>query len=401
VSNPLAIAAVTTAFGQFLHQVTAEPTLAGTTVSTRPPDTARGTDGGRQLNLFLYLVSPNGAWRNMDLPSRRSNGEISGRPVLALDLHYLLTAYGQNDEELDAHHLLAHAMSLVHDQGVLTREHVRAAVAAQPTVAAADLADQVELVKLTPTALAVEEISKLWGTFPTTNYRLSVGYDASVVLIERPHPTRVATPVRAALVEVVPVRRPVIETVSPQIALPGDTLVIAGRNLDAAVVRVRFGTDVATAAQVGDQEVRVALPAGLLAGVNTVQVLHELPLGDPPTPHRASESNAVAFILAPRLEPPIPSSIARGAVMTLTFTPPVSRRQRVSALVGDVEIALPARAPGSPPAGALGFPVPGDFPTGTWLLRLRVDGAESPLVVDDDPVSPTYNRYVAPQVTVT
>jgi hypothetical protein len=401
VSNPFAIAAVTTAFGQFLHQVTAEPTLAGTTVSTRPPDSARGTDGGRQLNLFLYLVSPNGAWRNMDLPSRRSNGELSGRPVLALDLHYLLTAYGQNDEELDAHHLLAHAMSLVHDQGVLTREHVRAAVAAQPTVAAADLADQVELVKLTPTALAVEEISKLWGTFPTTNYRLSVGYEASVVLIERRHPTRVATPVRAALVEVVPVRRPVIETVSPQIALPGDTLVIAGRNLDAGIVRVRFGTAVVTAAQVGEQEVRVALPAGLSAGVNTVQVLHELPLGDPPTPHRGSESNVVAFILAPRLEPPIPSSVARGAVMTLTFTPPVSRRQRVSALIGDAEIALPARAPGSPPAGALGFPVPGDFPTGTWLLRLRVDGAESPLVVDDDPVSPTYNRYVAPQVTVT
>src|SRR5205085_5440774 len=143
-------------WSQLLQEVSAESSLAGTKVTTGPPDRARSVGTARQLNLFLYRVTPNAAWRNNDLPSRNQAGAVITRPVLALDLHYLLTAYGAQDEDLDAQHLMAHAMSLTHDAGVLTRDRVRAAIAAQPLVTSSDLADQVELVKLTPEAIGME-----------------------------------------------------------------------------------------------------------------------------------------------------------------------------------------------------------------------------------------------------
>ena len=59
------------------------------------------------------------------------------------------------------------------------------------------------------------------------------------------------------------------------------------------------------------------------------------------------------------------------------------------------------RPVGAPPATTLGFPIPSTFPTGDFLLRLRVDGAESPLDVDTDPASPTFNQYTGPEVTIT
>lgn len=400
MSNPFAIAAVTATFRQLLSRVIEEPTLAGATVTTLAPDLARsGT--GRALNLFLYQVMPNASLRNMDLPLRNSHGDLTSRPVLALNLHYLLTAYGQNDNELDTHHLLAHAMSVVHDEGILTQQQIRAAIAAEPAIAFSDLADQIELVTLCPQTISVDEISRLWSLYPTTNYRLSVGYEAAVVLIDRPHRTKSAFPVRSTNLYALSFRQPVIETVAPQRALPGETLRITGRNLAAEVVKLRFGAVSADPTSVADQEIVVSLPTELPAGVNTVEVTHELSLGAPATPHRGPGSNVAAFIVAPHLTTGTPISVARGEVLTLEFAPAVTRTQRVSILLGDQEIALPARSPGSAPATTLDVPIPPTFPTGTFLLRLRVDGAESRLEVDENPASPNVNQYVGPNVTVT
>lgn len=400
MSNPFAIAAVTATFRQLLSRVIEEPTLAGVTVTTLAPDLARsGT--GRALNLFLYQVMPNASLRNMDLPLRNSHGELTSRPVLALNLHYLLTAYGQNDNELDTHHLLAHAMSVMHDEGVLTQQQIRAAIAAEPAIAFSDLADQIELVTLCPQAISVDEISRLWSLYPATNYRLSVGYEAAVVLIDRPHPTKSALPVRTTNLSALPFRQPVIETVAPQRARPGETLRITGRNLAAEGVTLRFGTASADPASVADQEIVVSLPAELPAGVNTVQVTHELNLGVPAASHRGPGSNVAAFVVAPHITTRTPLRVARGALLTLEFAPAATRTQRVSVLLGDQEIVLPVRSPGSAPATTLEVPIPSTFPTGSFLLRLRVDGAESRLEVDEDPASPSVNQYIGPHVTVT
>lgn len=402
MSNPFALAAVTTTWSQLLQEASAEPSLSGTKVTTGPPDRARTVGTGRQLNLFLYRVTPNAAWRNHDLPSRNQSGAALARPVLALNLHYLLTAYGAEDEDLDAQHLMAHAMSLTHDAGVLSRDRVRAAVAAQPVVASSDLAEQVELVKLTPEAVGMEELSRLWGTFPSAAYRLSVGYEASVVFVDRPVRTKApALPVRAAKVEVLTARRPVLDAVTPAVAAPGATLTLSGRDLAAERVRVRLGGVMVEPTVVTGQRVEIVLPGGLRAGANTVQVVHDLALGTPPTPHVGAESNVVAFVIAPRITSPAAAlTVVRGKTLPLAVDPPVGRSQRVSLLVGDRELAATPRPASPDPSPQVTFAVPADHPAGAHLLRVRVDGADSPLDVDANPASPTFNTYTGPLLKV-
>jgi hypothetical protein len=400
VSNPFAIAAVTTTWSQLLHEVASEPTLSGTTVTVGPPDRARLGSTGRQLNVFLYRVTPNAAWRNMDLPSRGAAGQSVARPVLALDLHYLLTAYGHQEEELDTQHLLAHAMSLTHDNSMLTRDRVRAAVAAEPAVAAADLAEQIELVKLVPEVVGLEEISRLWATFQATSYRLSVGYEASVVLIERPGPARTALPVRTAAIVVAPFVQPVVETVTPMVAEPGTTLTVTGHNLAAPSVKVRVGTDLLDPTMRTERRLRVVLPASASAGISAVQVIHHQPLGRPPVPHPGPESNLVAITVVPRITTASPLRAAPGTALAVAFAPPARRSQKVALLVGDREI-VPDWTGLADPASSLNFVVPADIAVGSHLLRLRIDGGQSALQVDTTPASPTFNQYIGPQVTVT
>jgi hypothetical protein len=400
VSNPLAIAAVTATIGQLVGGVVEDSTLSGTRVSMLPPDLARpsGTTD-RQLNLFLYEIAPNAALRNQELPFRDSAGAIVDRPRLALDLRYLLTAYGLGNDEVDGQHLLAHAMSLVHDSAYLDRSRIRTALAADtthPELSGSDLADDVELVRITPTTLTQEELFKLWSAFQT-HYRLSVGYEVSAVFVERPQPVVSALPVREATVRAVTMRTPTIEAVDPQIASAGATLTISGRNLKSDVVLVDFGDGSPVVPDsLAPGELTVGLPTGLRAGTRTVRIVQQLELGDPAAPHDAVASEIATFVLAPRVTTPEPISVARGGTLTLALDPPVGDRQRVTLLLGSRAIPIPPRSDDAThSATSLAFPVPTDVAAGTYLLRVQVDGGESPLALDGS------GAYAHPVVTIT
>jgi hypothetical protein len=84
---------------------------------------AQYNDSPPCLNLFLYQVTPNTALRNTALPSVNAAGNRIARPPLALDLHYLLTAYGSDD--LQAEVLLGYGMQVFHENPVLSRATVR------------------------------------------------------------------------------------------------------------------------------------------------------------------------------------------------------------------------------------------------------------------------------------
>ena len=51
----------------------------------------------------------------MDLPTRNFSSELVKSPKLALNLHYLLTAYSEDNDELNAHQILASAMTILND----------------------------------------------------------------------------------------------------------------------------------------------------------------------------------------------------------------------------------------------------------------------------------------------
>ena len=401
MSSALAIAGVTAVLIDLLNNGVIDnditPLVGPVKVSAKPPDRVvpgGGTDPN-QLNLFLYHVAPNPGWRNRALPSRDGEGARLTNPPLALDLFYLLTAYGEKDFQAEI--LLGYAMQLFHETPVLTRGAIRMALAGpnQPppvvgsilpanfsALVAADLAEQVEQIKIIPQSMGTEEMSKLW-TALQTSYRPTAAYQVSVVLIESRRSTRPTLPVRERKVFVMPFRQPTIDAVSPQVVLAGDTLTLEGRNLKGDITKVRFGSIMADPNAMSDSELEVTVPTTLPAGVNTVQVVHSLDFGTPQEPHRGFASNMGAFMIAPKITTVPLGSAAHGSTLTVPVTPSVGRNQRVALLLGDRTIFIPNRPPTDPAVSAtLEFPIPADFPLGTWLVRVQVDGAESALTVD-------------------
>src|SRR6185369_1325544 len=99
MSNFLSVAVVTEAFRQVLVDAAGASGIAGATAtavrpSSGPSNGQAGNPPSVGVNLFLYQVTPNGAFRNMDAPTRRSDGTLLQPTRSAYDLHYLLTFYG-------------------------------------------------------------------------------------------------------------------------------------------------------------------------------------------------------------------------------------------------------------------------------------------------------------------
>ena len=87
-----------------------------------------GANEQPQVNLFMYYVSLNPALRNLDLPSRNGSGAEISNPPLALNLHYLVTAYGS--KQFAAEILLAWAMKVLHDNPVVPSATIQQALGA-------------------------------------------------------------------------------------------------------------------------------------------------------------------------------------------------------------------------------------------------------------------------------
>src|SRR2546421_9755145 len=118
MSNSLAVATVTAAMRLLLES--ASGGFPGLSVSTKHPDRARVGEAGNQINLFLYHLGPDAAWRNAELPKDRT-GAKGFFPPVALTLEYLITAYAPDDDDIQAQKLLGEAMSILHDSAVIDR----------------------------------------------------------------------------------------------------------------------------------------------------------------------------------------------------------------------------------------------------------------------------------------
>jgi hypothetical protein len=413
MSNFLAIATVTATLSQLIRGAV-RTDVPGADVTMVRPDTLQNGAAPTGVNVFLYQATPNGAWGNADVPTRRSNGEVAQRPQVALDLHYLLTFTG-NEAELETQRLLGSVVRTLRARPLLTRQMIRNTIAnpAFPFLSTSNLADQVELVKFAPIPLSLEELSKLWSVFFQVPYTLSVAYQGTVVLIESEEPAQQALPVLGRNVYAVPISPPLIERVEGvtgpnQPIVEGATLVITGQRLHGEITTVRMrGMDVAPADVSHD---RITLPLAsppfparaLRAGAQGVQVAHQVSIGTPPTPHRGVESNVAAVVLRPTLRSITVSNVAgtgsepRSADVTVEVAPIVGAAQRVVLSLNDV--SGPAPAAYSFAAGArtsdtdtITIPISG-VGAAAYVARLQVDGADSP--VDLDTNSPTFGPMV-------
>ncbi|MDQ3413745.1 MAG: DUF4255 domain-containing protein [Verrucomicrobiota bacterium] len=407
MSTPLAVATVTAVLQNFLQNSVTDlaAVLGGNiTVSTEPPDRIdNGAASPDRINLFLFQATENQGWRNLALPSRSANGERISNPWLALDLSYLLTAYGAGP--LHAEALLGQAMFVMHEMPVLTRDAIRAVTLSPPQppllagLTISELADQIEQIKIAPQVMSIEEISKIWSALQS-QYRPTAVYKVSVVLIESRKSVRPTLPVRARNLLVVPFEQPVIDLIQSQSAdgaeIVSDQPILAGYNLVIDGQRLRGETTLVLIdkeevmpddGEVSATRIVVPLPAVLQPGLHAVQVVHRVVFDPDNFPNETRpdvESNVAAFVLSPEIATPTPIAAARNSTLTLAINPPVGRAQRAALLAGSSTVSIPARPAAGPDATAtLDFPIPADFPTGPdLLLRVQIDGAQSPLAVD-------------------
>jgi hypothetical protein len=436
MSNALAIAGVTAVLRDLLdtgmidHAIT-DALGEGVTVSAVAPDTIDLTapETGPRLNLFVYHATPNPGWRNADLPSRNAEGQRTSNPPLALDLHYLLTAYGRTD--LQAEVLLGYGMELMHETGIISRDAIRTALnppapvdgsllpSVYQALKATDLADQVETIKITPAVMDLDAISNLWSAIQS-HYRPTAPYLVTVVLIQTRRPVRSPLPVltRGPIDPVTGRERgvvtqtdlappvPTITAVAPPARQPsaqlGDSVTVTGFRLD--------GTNRAVQLRNTRLDVAEEVPADPGAAAGSLVFILPAQPADFPAGHyelsavvlRPGESdrrttNTLGLSVAPRVVTALPMTVPRDAngdvSITLDVEPEVRPTQAASLILGTREIPAQAFAAQT---GALTFVIREADP-GTSLARLRVDGIDS-LLIDRTQTPPVFFDH---RITVT
>ena len=206
-----------------------------------------------------------------------------------------------------------------------------------------------------------------------------------------------------------------IETNTP--ILPGHRLVIDGRQLQGTFTRVQVGDApvLVTPAprDITDSQVIVTLPAGLRAGVQGLQVVHLVEIGERHELRRGFESNVAAFVLRPRIlrRPNGSDDInltsveaepdgTRSARVAIRLEPTIAREQRPALLLNQVGAAAGTtpRAYTFREADWTGLqrhqrrrrlPIEGVEPAAQLLGGSQASGAESPLLASapDQPFS--------------
>lgn len=403
MSNFLAISTVTATINHLLEEIQTD--IPGVKIHNKPPDVINSEPSANKLNLFLYHISYNAALNSEFLPTRNSSGDLISSPKIAINLHYLLTAYGTDNDDLLSQQILGSAIRIINENPILTKDIISDAIKSQEKVQFSDLLNDIQTIKLVPEILSVEELTKVWSSFFQTNYRLSMTFQASVLLLDTKKKPKPTIPVKERLVYVKPIKQPVITKIEPQNFEYNSTakIQILGKNLqgEKTFVLIDDRQVEPLESDITNDKISIKIPEGLTAGIKKIKISHPLMLGSVPTEHRgANESNLGAFILSPKITKITPEEISRGNNLTVNFEPPIKPKQQALLLVGDQTFVIEKHQKENVPISSASVKISDEFPVGTYLLRLRVDGAESHLSIDDNPLSPTYLKYVDPHVII-
>lgn len=437
MSNHLAIATVTAALKKMLQEGISQDT-PGAQVTTVRPDAASGNISGACINLFLYHAMPNAAWRNADLRTRRPKGELVKHGQASLDLYYLLTFYG-NEQRLEPQRLMGSAVQTLVDQPQLTLPIIQETIDGVSDLTDSTLGEQLQLVRFFPAEVTTEELSRIWSVFFQIPYSLSFAYQGTAVIIQGRKPGKSALPVRSRRFYMTP-QRPVLErittsgdlnepiTLDSHIKIHGRGL--KRRNLEAndpdkgirpeiTISQVHLGNARITPQIVTDNAIEVTLPRLTRQEISTLragaQGLRIAQIPDPP-PRDADYailSNLMSIVLCPTIRDGRDgitvhdlTTLDEGhctAIATVSVDMTVEPRQNTFLLLnkidrtgqtyiirGDRQIT---------DTTTLTFQL-NEVLVGTYLVRVQIDGAESPLEVDTNKDSDTFEQYIGPTVTL-
>ena len=402
MSNPQVIAAATATLRLLLSKGIPKRDAAITSleVTTLPLDRVGADMTKPALNLFLYQTSLNAAWSNRDA-TRARPGEAP-LPPAALNLHYLLTSYGPVDVRSGdfSHRVLGAAVSVLHDHPVLSTDAIVGALSSHPALR------QVERMRISPLAMTIEEMSKLWTVFQT-NYRLSAAYEVSVALIESERPVGTPLPVlrrgrrdRGAIVLASPLAT-LTRAVPPrgQAAVRlGETLGIEGQQLDQGALKIRVASPLLSAPKIldplpGGREDRIEV---VLPHLDAASVMSDWAPGfytaavvQPQEDLHDLVSNAVPFAIAPTIKLSTTTPPAGPSTLTLSVSPRLRPAQGAVLLMGRHTVREKSRTQPNDATQptACDFEIRG-VAAEEAVVRLRADGVDSvpigadPLVFD-------------------
>jgi hypothetical protein len=126
-------------------------------------------DSPALIHLYLYRVIQSPFVRNADFP-RPTPGTLQGPPV-GLNLFYLITPYGSG--QLQIQMMLGEVVRAFHEQPII-----------DPALFDVALQGTTEDLRVVPHSLGLEQMTELWRSFHERSYRLSLTYEASLVLID-------------------------------------------------------------------------------------------------------------------------------------------------------------------------------------------------------------------------
>ena len=422
MSNALSIATVTAVIKNLLENGLVSDAIATSVgdvlVTALPPDKVQvGSDERAQINLFLYHVTQNRNvdWISQEYRSRYTTSNTnSTNPPLALDLHYVLTAYGAKDFQAEI--LLGYAMQMLHKLPIMTSDTIENALknAAETSTSSvfaqaiaglsvSNLALRVGQMKISPAFLSMEETSRIWSALQT-NYRPSATYQVSMVLIESDSTDK------SEVLDLI-LSEPSIEQVTAPSSQAeanitvGNTLLIRGKRLRGDITKVRLSNinKLFTPFDVQDTQVSIQIPL-LRAGVQTVQIIHETVVNK--EPHNLIESNVMAFVLHPKISVETlhikslqdSDGDLRSFDIGVKFSPKVSKDQRVILQLNRISNHEPFLYSCLAPAQTqdtdiITIPLQNLKP-GDYLVRVKVDGAESALYKNQS------GEYDSPRITI-
>lgn len=426
MSNHLAIATVTATLQRAL-QASVQLDVDGARVTTvRPTDIGNGTPE-TGVNLFLYQIITNAALSNMDSPRFRNKGDFSKRQT-ALELHYMVSVYG-DDNELAPQRLIGSVVRTLNDIGNISPDLIRETCedASLSFLNGSTLANNFQQLTVMSLDLNLEDLSKTWSIFFQAPYILSVAYKVMVVTLESEMPLRVGLPIRQRQTGgAAPyLNQPMIDQVIPQTGrltpiMADSTLLIQGQALQGLhQTLIRMGGIEVQPTTMSASELTLDLgdvPAqNLKAGAQSLQVLHPPAAGSLPMGSSSYglgvESNAASFILRPTVESASVTLVegdddeSCAGEVALQLNLPVGAQQRIVLFLNELAPEAPASyvlGKGTvDPEDAHRVMIPfSKVQPGDYLVRVQVDGAESQLVIDNTPGSPTENRFIGPQVTI-
>ncbi len=417
MSNGLEIAAVTAILKNLLEdglvQNSALSSMGNVLVTTLPPDQISiGVDGQPQLNLFLYQVLQN---RNADLSKsdrrKPTNYQASTQEgenfPLAINLHYILTAYGNKDFQTEI--LLGYVMQLMHQTPVLSNDRIRLALNHIATInrsgllaqaiestSVEALTEQLDQVQIVPNLFDTEKMSRLWSLLQGS-YRPSIAYEVSMVFIgsktsslaldpsqgisDRPHIDKiVASPTNSKIVA-------------------GSNLIIYGKNLceDLTLLRLNGEEHLLKPQVVEENRIFFNLPQNLCAGVQKVQVVHQQLYKYKNHNDFEVLSNEQTFVLHPTIQVSVdeqsPEILGQnnlanyaGTTLTVKYNPMIGEQQQVVLQLFSTDeksdeiftINTPFRENDT---DTIKFLVQ-NVPSGIYRVKSQVDGVESFLAMN-------------------